>query len=132
VVGVTRRLSDRRLRFRRSPQHPAGRIQLYIEWRDLWVGGFVSTNAVYLILLPTLVLRVATRPGPDLGDPLDHAMWVVWMESATGKWRWVTGRMTTEAREAAVAAVLRYDRRLKERHDPEMKPMARERVAWWD
>lgn len=55
-------ISDRRLRARRSHRFPSGRVQLYIEWRDLWFGLFVSPDAVYLVLLPTVVLRIATRP----------------------------------------------------------------------
>lgn len=33
------------------------RIQVYAEPRDLWVGVFVSPAAVYLCVLPCLVIR---------------------------------------------------------------------------
>lgn len=36
-----------------------GRLQLYIEPRDAWVGVYVAPNAVYVLLLPFLVLRWA-------------------------------------------------------------------------
>ncbi len=60
---------------------------------------------------------------------LDYAMHTVWLES--GKWRWVTEKMTTEAREAAVAAVLRHDERMKE-YEPEEDRLTRESLVWWD
>ncbi len=44
-------LSQRRLRF--------GRLQLYVEPRDVWVGVFVDRKAVYVCLLPCLVMRWA-------------------------------------------------------------------------
>ncbi|MFY1668533.1 hypothetical protein ACN27G_01030 [Plantactinospora sp. WMMB334] len=43
--------------------------------------------------------------GSSPADELDGAMHTVWLE---GSWEWVTKKMTTEQREAAVAAVLRY------------------------
>lgn len=64
---------------------------------------------------------------PEPASPLDEAMFTVWLE---GNWRWVTQKMTTEAREAAVAAVLRYDRAMKE-DDPD-DLLTRESLAWWD
>lgn len=186
----------KRLRLARSVRYPDGRIQLYIEWRDLWVGAFVKPGALYVVVLPTVVLRIGTRPEPAPaaeptltftpeqhriavqaatdwalmypipawclaegaaaeriagnwgriaaahilaalaaapepgdGDPLDYAMHTVWLDS--GKWRWTTSRMTTEAREAAVAAVLRYDRAMK-RNDPDEELLDRSDLVWWD
>lgn len=75
--------------------------------------------------VPGATVRLAHRGEPD---PLDDAMHTVWLDS--GKWRWTTQQMTTEAREAAVAAVLRYDRTLKD-GDPS-KLLTRESLAWWD
>jgi hypothetical protein len=69
----------------------------------------------------------------DPAEPsdLDDAMWTVWLES--GKWRWTTSKMTTEVREAAVAAVLRYDRWMKAKaKEPADHLLKRERLAWWD
>lgn len=60
--------------------------------------------------------------------PLDYAMWTVYLE---GNWRWVTEKMTTEAREAAVAAVLRYDAHLK-RDEPAENLTDRSSLAWWE
>jgi hypothetical protein len=60
---------------------------------------------------------------------LDEAMHTVWLDS--GKWRWTTSKMTTEAREAAVAAVLRYDRSMKSA-DPDDELLTRASLAWWD
>ena len=34
-----------------------GRVQLYIEPRDLWVGIYVASAAVYVCLMPMLVIR---------------------------------------------------------------------------
>lgn len=34
-----------------------GRLAIYIEPRDIWVGVYVSPDAVYVCLLPMLVLR---------------------------------------------------------------------------
>lgn len=45
------KISDRRLRF--------GRLALYVEPRDAWVGVYVAPNAVYVLLLPFLVARWA-------------------------------------------------------------------------
>ncbi len=72
-----------------------------------------------LILLEVANPDQAPRPP---ADPLDEAMHTVYMN---GKWRWVTECMTTEAREAAVAAVLRYNRAAGD-------PMTRASLAWWD
>jgi hypothetical protein len=102
-------------------------VQVYIEWRDLWWPLFIGRDAVYLCLLPTVVLRFATRV--EEPDPLDYAMWTVYIDS--GKWRWTTQKMTTDAREAAVAAVLRYDRWMKAQ-EPDLTLLTRESLAWWD
>lgn len=61
-------------------------------------------------------------------DPLDYAMFTVWLE---GNWRWVTKKMTTEAREAAIAAVLRYDAAMKG-DEPNEDLLDRSSLAWWD
>lgn len=42
-------VSDRRLKL--------GRLAVYIEPRDAWIGVFVAPNAVYVLLLPFVVLR---------------------------------------------------------------------------
>ncbi len=47
------KLSDRRLRF--------GALQVYVEPRDVWVGVYVATDAVYVCPLPLLVFRWARR-----------------------------------------------------------------------
>jgi hypothetical protein len=43
-------LSDHRLR--------AGRIEIYVEPRDLWTGVYIDPKAVYVCPLPTLVIKV--------------------------------------------------------------------------
>ena len=43
-------LSDHRLRF--------GRVSLYVEWRDLWMGVYIAPTATYICPLPTLVIKV--------------------------------------------------------------------------
>lgn len=46
---TTKPISDRRFRL--------GRLAIYIEPRDAWVGLFVSPSAVYVLLVPFLVFR---------------------------------------------------------------------------
>lgn len=72
-------------------------------------------------------LAVRASGAAEEPNPLDHAMWTVWLES--GKWRWATQKMTTEAREAAVAAVLRHDKTMEK--DP-AEWLDRSSLAWWD
>lgn len=50
---MSRKLSERRLRL--------GPVQIYIEWRDVWVGAYVAPAAVYILPLPFLVVRIARR-----------------------------------------------------------------------
>ncbi|WP_237101403.1 hypothetical protein [Nonomuraea sp. MG754425] len=47
-------LNQYRLRF--------GRIAIYIEPRDLWVGGYIAPDAVYVLPFPTIVFRWTRRP----------------------------------------------------------------------
>jgi hypothetical protein len=37
------------------------RTETYIEWRDLWIGVFVSQDAVYICPVPTVVIRIGRR-----------------------------------------------------------------------
>jgi hypothetical protein len=74
------------------------------------------------------VLAGADPPAQDEPSDLDAAMFSIHLH---GRWRELTTRMTTEEREAAVAAILRYDRWSK-RDEPNEPPMTRERLAWWD
>jgi hypothetical protein len=39
-----------------------GRVQLYIEPRDAWIGVYVAVDAVYVCPLPFIVIRY--RRGP--------------------------------------------------------------------
>jgi hypothetical protein len=64
---------------------------------------------------------------PDEPDPLDYAMWTVFL---VGNWRWVTEKMTTEEREAAVAACMRYDRWMARQEG--QAPHPRSHYVWWD
>lgn len=59
-------MNAHRLRFLRTAQYPAGRLQFYIDPCDLWVGLFIAPAAVYLLLLPCLVIRWSTR-STDMG-----------------------------------------------------------------
>lgn len=74
------------------------------------------------------ILAGRPRPVPDEPEPLDNAMHTVFMDS--GKWRWTTGKMTTEEREAAVAACMRYDRWLCASDG--RGPNPRSHFVWWD
>lgn len=42
-------------------------LEVHLDTRDLWVGVFVDTNAVYVCPVPCLVLRF--RRGPRVQDP---------------------------------------------------------------
>lgn len=39
----------------------AGRLAVYVEPRDIWIGAYVATNAVYVCPLPLLVIRWSRR-----------------------------------------------------------------------
>lgn len=52
VIGPEKR--SRRLRL--------GRLAIYFEPRDLWIGAYISYDAVYVCPLPVLVLRWTRRP----------------------------------------------------------------------
>ncbi len=49
--------TDRRLRI--------GRLQLYVEPRDLWIGVFVAPTAIYVCPLPAVVLKWPRRATTD-------------------------------------------------------------------
>lgn len=36
-----------------------GRVEIYPEPRDAWVGVYVATDAVYVCLIPFLVVRIS-------------------------------------------------------------------------
>lgn len=46
-------MSTRRLRL--------GRVELYIEPRDIWVGAYIAPDAVYICPLPLVVIKVERR-----------------------------------------------------------------------
>ncbi len=123
-AAITRytHLSKARLRLFRTARFPAGRVAVYVENRDLWVGVFVDRRYLYFVVIPTVVIRLQRRVVEP--DPIDQAMHTVWLE---GNWRWATTKMTTQAREAAAAAVFRYHEYL----DPD-EPVSRDSVAWWE
>lgn len=35
------------------------RVEVYFEWRDLWMGAYVGDGALYICPLPTLVIRLS-------------------------------------------------------------------------
>lgn len=39
-----------------------GRVEIYLEPRDLWVGAYVNQRAVYVCPLPMLVIRISRGP----------------------------------------------------------------------
>ena len=39
------------------PRLTLGRLQVYLEPRDLWIGAYLAEHALYLCPLPCLVLR---------------------------------------------------------------------------
>lgn len=50
---------QRRLRIGRAREgfDPVGRIEIFLFWRDAWIGVFVSDFAVYVCPVPFLVIR---------------------------------------------------------------------------
>jgi hypothetical protein len=44
-----------------SKRLTVGRMQVYLEPRDLWVGAYVAPDAIYVCPLPLLVFRWARR-----------------------------------------------------------------------
>ncbi|WP_171075096.1 hypothetical protein [Nonomuraea basaltis] len=44
-----------------------GRLAIYIEPRDLWVGVYIAPAAVYVLPFPTLVFRWRRKAGDDRG-----------------------------------------------------------------
>jgi hypothetical protein len=41
-----------------------GRVQLYIEPRDIWMGVYVGPKAVFICPVPLVVIRIARRAQP--------------------------------------------------------------------
>jgi hypothetical protein len=39
-----------------------GRVEVYFDRRDLWIGVYVSEQAIYLCPLPVLVVRISRGP----------------------------------------------------------------------
>jgi hypothetical protein len=48
----------------------ASRICIYVEPRDAWIGAYVAADAVYVCLLPFVVIRWARR----VRDPADFEL----------------------------------------------------------
>jgi hypothetical protein len=51
-----------------------GVLEIYPEWRDLWVGVFVGPDAVYVCLLPCMVLRFSRGSTQDPMSYMREAM----------------------------------------------------------
>lgn len=56
-------MSMRRLTF--------GRVQIYLEPRDAWVGVYVALDAVYVLLVPFLVFRWTRLHRPGMSPPAE-------------------------------------------------------------
>jgi len=69
----------------------------------------------------------AVEERPEDPDPLDYAMFEVWIN---GNWRFLTSKMSQVAKEAALAAVLRHGEWLHQADGEQ--PVTRESVAWWE
>lgn len=46
-----------------SKRLTAGRLSVYVETRDAWVGVYVAPAAVYVLPLPMIVIRWERRRG---------------------------------------------------------------------
>ncbi len=40
-----------------------GRVEIYPEPRDLWIGAYIAPDAVYICPLPILVIRISRGRG---------------------------------------------------------------------
>lgn len=47
-IGAARELAERR-----------GRVEIYFEPRDIWIGAYVSRLAVYILPVPFVVFRIS-------------------------------------------------------------------------
>lgn len=45
-----------RRRFQRGP------VSVYLEPYDLWIGAYIANDAIYICLLPCIVIRIARQP----------------------------------------------------------------------
>ncbi len=61
----------------------------------------------------------------EQAEELDGAMHSVWLH---GNWRWLTSNMTTEEKEAALAAVVRHNQRIHDDIGDRLNPAD---WAWW-
>lgn len=43
---------------------PEPRFKIYLEWRDIWIGAYIASDAVYVCPLPCVVLRFRRKPKP--------------------------------------------------------------------
>lgn len=73
-------------------------------------------------------LADGSKVAVDQSTLLDEAMHAMWLHI---KWRWGTQNMSSDAREAAAAAVLRYSR-WQCASDPGEEPLPRSSVAVWE
>lgn len=94
------------------------------------LAGSALTHAIGLAWVArhdVVKLLAARRRRHTVASELDSAMFSVWLH---GDWRWLTRKMTTEERAAAVGAVLRYSAVMHA--DDGEEPLARSSLAWWE
>jgi muconolactone delta-isomerase len=84
----------------------------------------------YQAILDAQAAQAVRRREQDAtGDTVENGAWhTVWLES--GKWRWVTSKMTTEQREYAADCVAAYSRYLAT-VDGDLKREEPSGLRWW-
>jgi hypothetical protein len=59
---------SRRIYLGRAYEHgndPHGRVELYIDLHDWWIGLFYTSMAFYIIVIPTCVIRISRGRKPN-------------------------------------------------------------------
>lgn len=98
------------------------------EWYIVLVSSLVhAVGLAWVARHEAMKVLTTWRRRRITASELDSAMFVVWLE---GNWQWLTRKMTTEEREAAIAAVLRHSVVMHRGDDEE--PLARSSLAWWE
>lgn len=84
----------------------AGRWQIYIEPRDLWIGAYVAEQAVYVCPVPLVVIRIdrPILPARIIQPPKGPGRWQTWVVQP-GRDDRLCGRYRTRINALLVAAI---------------------------
>lgn len=103
-----------------------GRFRLCHESKD---GAYMPIRMTQIVGGKWWSLSLTRTAPARVSEPtdLESAMHSVWLH---GNWRWLTQKMTTEEREAAAAAVQRYNDNLHDEPESDVPPPHRS-LRWW-